>query len=130
MSRIWRPATNIRTDAREPCATVPGDTGRTLAPRRHCNRGYPGPPRGTPTVLREADRAGPKFRGTSGHRHRECAATQRAASAHGRSERVAAAADSDCRCSKGYQPLDVRPAGLTKDGKISVNYQGWDQSKT
>ena len=50
---------------------------------------------------RKADRAGPEFCTTGRHCHREYAPTQRA-------ERVASAADRNCRCAQGHQPLHIR----------------------
>ena len=48
-----------------------------------------------------------EFRRTGSHRHRECAAAQRAA-------RIATATDRYCGCAQGHQPLDVRSAGRVR----------------
>ena len=51
-----------------------------------------------------------ELRRPGGDRHREHAAAQRAAPAHRRSHRIAAAADRHRRRAQGHQPLDVRSA--------------------
>ena len=66
--------------------------------------------RGSP-VRGQAGRPGDELCQPGGDRHRECAAVERAAPAHRRSQRVAAAADRDRRSAEGDQPLGVRPAG-------------------
>jgi GAF domain-containing protein len=78
------------------------DAQGARADRRNCHLS----PGGT-TFHRQAGRACQQFRETGRHRHREHTPAQRAAPAHRRSKRIAAAADRDRRRAQGDQPLNI-----------------------